>query len=170
MVPAIRFHECPKQKTRTQRRTLFPLFDETFDLWVWIFAYTWFILKLLFSMQSINLSFTINLSNFILHSVIKHEPHRLHDSYILMTVKDNSFIGGGIFLGEALLKLEDIPLSQIDQGLSELPQIQLPLTKPSCHGRMGRNIFQLDNYRIKCENVKPGILMRLFSFQIRISC
>ena len=99
-------------------------------------------------MQSINLSFTINLSNFILHSVIKHEPHRLHDSYILMTVKDNSFIGGGIFLGEALLKLEDIPLSQIDQGLSELPQIQLPLTKPSCHGRMGRNIFQLDNYRI----------------------
>ena len=121
-------------------------------------------------MQSINLSFTINLSNFILHSVIKHEPHRLHDSYILMTVKDNSFIGGGIFLGEALLKLEDIPLSQIDQGLSELPQIQLPLTKPSCHGRMGRNIFQLDNYRIKCENVKPGILMRLFSFQIRISC
>ena len=100
------------------------------------------------TIKSINLSFTINLSNFILHSVIKHEPHRLHDSYILMTVKDNSFIGGGIFLGEALLKLEDIPLSQIDQGLSELPQIQLPLTKPSCHGRMGRNIFQLDNYRI----------------------
>ena len=53
-----------------------------------------------------------------------------------MTVKDNSFIGGGIFLGEALLKLEDIPLSQIDQDLSELPQMQLPLTKPSCHGNM----------------------------------
>ena len=97
-------------------------------------------------MQSINLSFTINLSNFILHSVIKHEPHRLHDSYILMTVKDNSFIGGGIFLGEALLKLEDIPLSQIDQNLSELPQIQLPLSKPSCHGMMGRTIFQFDIY------------------------
>merc|ERR1739846_209191 len=110
MVPAIRFHECPKQKTRTQRRTLFPLFDETFDF------------------------------------VIKHEPHRLHDSYILMTVKDNSFIGGGIFLGEALLKLEDIPLSQIDQNLSELPQIQLPLTKPSCHGMMSRTIFRFDNY------------------------
>ena len=123
-------------------------------------------------MPSINLSFTINLSNFILHSVIKHEPHRLHDSYILMTVKDNSFIGGGIFLGEALLKLEDIPLSQIDQNLSELPQIQLPLTKPSCHGMMGRTIFQFDIYSIKCkcENVKPGIFMILFSFQIRISC
>ena len=51
-----------------------------------------------------------------------------------MTVKDNSFIGGGIFLGEALLKLEDIPLSQIDQNLSELPQMQLPLTKPSYQG------------------------------------
>lgn len=70
------------------------------------------------------------------YSVIRHEPHRLHDSYVLMTVKDNSFIGGGIFLGEALLKLEDIPLSQIDQDLSELPQMQLPLTKPSCHGKL----------------------------------
>ena len=89
-----------------------------------------------------------------------------------MTVKDNSFIGGGIFLGEALLKLEDIPLSQIDQNLSELPQIQLPLTKPSCHGMMGEAIFRFDIYSIKCkyENVKPGILMSLFSFQIRISC
>ena len=83
----------------------------------------------------------MNKPNFIFRSVIKHEPHRLHDSYILMTVKDNSFIGGGIFLGEALLKLEDIPLSQIDQNLSELPQIQLPLSKPSCHGMMGRTIF-----------------------------
>ena len=71
---------------------------------------------------------------YLFSSVIRHEPHRLHDSYVLMTVKDNSFIGGGIFLGEALLKLEDIPLSQIDQDLSELPQMQLPLTKPSCHG------------------------------------
>ena len=79
-----------------------------------------------------DLLMNFNLFNF---SVIRHEPHRLHDSYVLMTVKDNSFIGGGIFLGEALLKLEDIPLSQIDQDLSELPQMQLPLTKPSCHGK-----------------------------------
>lgn len=70
-----------------------------------------------------------------------------------MTVKDNSFIGGGIFLGEALLKLEDIPLSQIDQNLSDLPQIQLPLTKPSCHGMMGRTIFQFDIYSLNV-NVK----------------
>ena len=87
-----------------------------------------------------DLLININLFNF---SVIRHEPHRLHDSYVLMTVKDNSFIGGGIFLGEALLKLEDIPLSQIDQDLSELPQMQLPLTKPSCHGELSfeYNIF-----------------------------
>ena len=73
--------------------------------------------------------------NFLSPSVIKHEPQRLHESYVLLTVKDNSFIGGGIFLGEALLKLEDIPLSQIDQDLSALPQLQLPLTKPSCQGK-----------------------------------
>ena len=32
LVPAQKFMECPKHRTRTQRRTLFPLFDETFDL------------------------------------------------------------------------------------------------------------------------------------------
>ena len=60
-----------------------------------------------------------------------------------MTVKDNSFFGGGIFLGEALLKLEDIPLSQIDQNLSELPQIQLPLTKPCYQGIISYNTISL---------------------------
>ena len=29
-----RFSDTPKHRTQTQRRTLFPLFDETFDLWV----------------------------------------------------------------------------------------------------------------------------------------
>ena len=89
---------------------------------------------------------------YLLSSVIRHEPHRLHDSYVLMTVKDNSFIGGGIFLGEALLKLEDIPLSQIDQDLSELPQMQLPLTKPSCHGNESFSIDILITLQ-KCSNV-----------------
>ena len=32
LVPSQKFLECPKHKTRVQRRTLFPLFDETFDL------------------------------------------------------------------------------------------------------------------------------------------
>ena len=32
LVPTSNFPHCPKQKTKTKRRTLFPLFDETFDL------------------------------------------------------------------------------------------------------------------------------------------
>ena len=32
LLPGQKFPECPKHKTRWQRRTLFPLFDETFDL------------------------------------------------------------------------------------------------------------------------------------------
>ena len=32
LVPGQKFNECPKHKSRCQRRTLFPLFDETFDL------------------------------------------------------------------------------------------------------------------------------------------
>ena len=32
LVPTCNFPHCPKQKTKTKRRTLFPLFDETFDL------------------------------------------------------------------------------------------------------------------------------------------
>lgn len=32
LIPSARFPNCPKQKTKTVRRTLFPLFDETFDL------------------------------------------------------------------------------------------------------------------------------------------
>ena len=67
-------------------------------------------------------------------SVIRHEPQRLHESYVLITLKDSNFIGGGIFLGEALLKFEDIPFSQRDENLSDQPQIQLPLTKPSDQG------------------------------------
>ena len=32
LVPSQKFMDCPKHRTRIQRRTLFPLFDETFDL------------------------------------------------------------------------------------------------------------------------------------------
>ena len=32
IVPSSKFPDTPKHRTRTQRRTLFPLFDETFDL------------------------------------------------------------------------------------------------------------------------------------------
>ena len=35
----VRFSDTPKHRTQTQRRTLFPLFDETFDLWVQSFYF-----------------------------------------------------------------------------------------------------------------------------------
>ena len=35
----VRFSDTPKHRTQTQRRTLFPLFDETFDLWVQSFFF-----------------------------------------------------------------------------------------------------------------------------------
>jgi len=95
LVPTTNFPHCPKQKTRTKRRTLFPLFDETFDF------------------------------------VIQYEKEKFASSYLLITVKDNSLVGGGVFLGEALLPLSEVKESSIDQNLAELPQIQLPLTKPS---------------------------------------
>ena len=41
----------------------------------------------------------------------------------------------GIFLGEALLPLEDIAVSDMNQNLADLPQLLLPLTKPSEHGK-----------------------------------
>ena len=66
-----------------------------------------------------------------LRSVIQHDPQKFANAYLLITVKDNSLVGGGIFLGEALLPLKDISVSNIDQNLRDLPQIQLPLTKPA---------------------------------------
>ena len=64
-------------------------------------------------------------------SVIPYEKEKFASSYLLITVKDNSLVGGGVFLGEALLPLSEVKESSIDQNLAELPQIQLPLTKPS---------------------------------------
>ena len=64
-------------------------------------------------------------------SVIQYEKEKFASSYLLITVKDNSLVGGGVFLGEALLPLSEVKESSIDQNLAELPQIQLPLTKPS---------------------------------------
>ena len=63
--------------------------------------------------------------------MIQYEKEKFDNSYLLITVKDNSLVGGGVFLGEALLPLSEVKESSIDQNLAELPQIQLPLTKPS---------------------------------------
>jgi hypothetical protein len=44
-------------------------------------------------------------------------------------------MGNGIFLGEAFLPLNELKLGDMDQRLKDLPQIQLPLTKPSGFGK-----------------------------------
>ena len=67
-------------------------------------------------------------------SVLRYEPHRFHDGYLQITVKDRGLLGNGIFLGEAFLPLNELKLGDIDQRLSELPQIQLPLTRPTGYG------------------------------------
>ena len=67
-------------------------------------------------------------------SVLRYEPHRFHDAYLQIIVKDRGLMGQGIFLGEAFLPLNELKLGDMDQRLADLPQIQLPLTKPSGFG------------------------------------
>ena len=44
-------------------------------------------------------------------------------------------MGQGIFLGEAYLPLQEVEEENMDKPLNDLPQIQLPLTRPQDHGK-----------------------------------
>ncbi len=44
--------------------------------------------------------------------------------------------GNGIFLGEAIIALNDIQATNIDTNLVDMPQVQIPLTKPNNQGRL----------------------------------
>lgn len=66
---------------------------------------------------------------------MRYESHKFHDGYLQIAIKDRGFLGQGIFLGEALLPLNELRLGDMDQRLSDLPQIQLPLSKPSGFGK-----------------------------------
>ena len=47
-------------------------------------------------------------------------------------------MGQGIFLGEAYLPLQEICEDEnMDRDLTELPQLQLPLTRPQDQGNLG---------------------------------
>ena len=70
----------------------------------------------------------------IFFSVLRYESHRFHDAYLQIQIKDRGFLGNGLFLGEAFLPLNELRLGDLDQRLSDLPQIQLPLSKPSGFG------------------------------------
>ena len=65
---------------------------------------------------------------------MRYESHRFHDAYLQIQIKDRGFLGNGLFLGEAFLPLNELRLGDLDQRLSDLPQIQLPLSKPSGFG------------------------------------
>ena len=98
-------------------------------------------------------------------SVIPYEKEKFASSYLLITVKDNSLVGGGVFLGEALLPLSEVKESSIDQNLAELPQIQLPLTKPSRDQGRPNLLLRGKEIRLLCflqfEPVKrPGVRVR----------
>lgn len=45
-------------------------------------------------------------------------------------------MGQGIFLGEAYLPLQEISEENMDRPLRDLPQLQLPLTRPQDHGNL----------------------------------
>lgn len=60
----------------------------------------------------------------------------LRDSYLLITVKDKGLVGNSIFLGEAFIALSDIVETDMDKRLSDLPQMQLPLTRPCDQGKL----------------------------------
>ena len=74
------------------------------------------------------------LKDFSFFSVLRYEPHRFHDAYLQIQIKDRGFLGNGLFLGEAFLPLNELRLGDLDQRLSDLPQIQLPLSKPTGYG------------------------------------
>ena len=82
-----------KVSTKCQPRTLFPLFDETFEMLV---------------------PETISTDN----------------SFLLFSVKDRGPLGDRLLLGEALVPLSDISQCDQDCVLTDLDQIQLPLTRP----------------------------------------
>ena len=84
-----------------------------------------------FKIRQITIPIHLKISFF---SVLRYEPHRFHDAYLQIQIKDRGFLGNGLFLGEAFLPLNELRLGDLDQRLSDLPQIQLPLSKPSGFG------------------------------------
>ena len=94
LVPGPSGHpELSKVSTKCQPRTLFPLFDETFDMLV-------------------------------------PETTNTDSCFLLFSVKDKGPLGDKLLLGEALVPLTDISQCDQDCVLTDLDQIQLPLTRP----------------------------------------
>lgn len=68
-------------------------------------------------------------------SFVQGAHKRLDGAYLQICVKDRGIMGQGIFLGEAYLPLQEICEDEnMDRDLTELPQLQLPLTRPQDQG------------------------------------
>ena len=63
-------------------------------------------------------------------SFVSGAHKRLDSAYLQICVKDRGIMGQGIFLGEAYLPLQEVEEENMDKPLKDLPQIQLPLTRP----------------------------------------
>ena len=70
-------------------------------------------------------------------SFVSGAHKRLDSAYLQICVKDRGIMGQGIFLGEAYLPLQEVEEENMDKPLKDLPQIQLPLTRPLDHGKQG---------------------------------
>ena len=84
--------------------------------------------------------------------MLRYEPHRFHDAYLQIQIKDRGFLGNGLFLGEAFLPLNELRLGDLDQRLSDLPQIQLPLSKPTGYGE---NFFLIEYIKQNSNSFYP---------------
>ena len=63
-------------------------------------------------------------------SFVQGAHKRLDGAYLQICVKDRGIMGQGIFPGEAYLPLQEICEDEnMDRDLTELPQLQLPLTR-----------------------------------------
>ena len=67
-------------------------------------------------------------------SFLQGAHRRLEGAYLQICVKDRGMMGQGIFLGEAYIPLQDLEDDNMDRPLRDLPQLQIPLTRPQDHG------------------------------------
>ena len=84
---------------------------------------------------------------------------RRENAYLQILVKDRGLMGQGIFLGEAYLPLCEVEEENMDRPLQDLPQIQLPLTRPQDTGEPSATQPRLTREcqsRTLCSRSTPG--------------
>ncbi|XP_046385161.1 protein unc-13 homolog 4B isoform X2 [Ischnura elegans] len=95
LLPEEKFTGTTKPRTKTHKKTLFPLFDEVF---------------------------TVQMSS---------DLQQTKDGLVHFVVKDYDMISANEFIAEAYVPFSKIPSTDITIGLETLPQVHLPLTRPT---------------------------------------